>query len=783
MVIQAKELVKSKSISSTIGREEYVKESDPVTLHPMGDHSVLSKAVEEKRTIVRNARADLAKSLHQLGEHFVRSKEYDDAMKVFKESFEESCRAYGHNPKGSTLSEIVAKHNTVESEHGQKELEEIVSTLSSIGNVHSLREEHDEAMKCYTEMMSVRASFSNISRDLQTDVSSVSREIQDDKTKDSSSFECRDDDSESDTITEDVKALDDLFRSISFREGKKSGRTGAMSVAEDDTEKSSVGNDDTRDLDPFPGAEINRALEEYESFLNQYQEEDKDFYQSDYNLIRTQIERIGQDCEIQEEAKGNSDFLQKKMLYMTLIIYDRILSAQKSVATRLVSEENQDADKVKEASVAVAATMIRIGGLHYRLSNMEEELRMYKEALETYIKALGTSHPYVAGTRKNIGMVLAERCQYCEAMEEFQEARQIYASHNNGSNMSADVASALLCMGNVQDRQGEFDIALSMYSKALYIYRSLAEEAGWAESSAKDVTSTLKIIGLVYVKRSDLDSAMQCYKEAMNLITSIESSGVKSDSVDVASIRTRMGGIFYKKGQLDEAMEQYQKAYNIVTDALGTNLHADVSGILHYMGIVYQKQSLPKKALKCFKESLNISRTVLGPNNPLLSPTLVCMGNLHFTQKAYDQSMMFYKEAHRLYDEYSGSQHPQIAPTLKSIAMIHTKKGQYDEAMTIFHEILRSKCMTLGSCHPETANAYKCIANLHMKQGELRKALVHYNHALDIYQRSEGGEKHPEAQAIIKNIHLIHVSFEKKERRERGGERDQISCKRSRYLC
>jgi tetratricopeptide (TPR) repeat protein len=773
MVINAEVLVKS---SSTIGREEYEVKHNASVLHPMGDHTVLCKAVEEKRSIVRNARTDLAKSLHQLGEHFVRSKEYDDAMKVFKESFDESCRAYGHNPEQSKLSEIVANHNNIESENGQKELEEIVSTLSSIGNVHSLREEHDQAMKCYTEMMSVRASFSNISRDLQADASAISREIQE-----SSSCECRDDSESDDDINEDVKALDDLFRSISFRDRKNAIRKDPMSMV-DETDKSSAG-DNPRELDAFPGTEITVALEEYEVFLTGYQEDDTNFYKADYNLIKTQIEKIGQDCALQEEAKDNGAFLHKKMLYMTLIIYDRILAAQKSVATRLSTEEKTDLNEMKKASINVAATMIRIGGLHYRLSNMDEEVRMYNEALSTYIKALGTSHPYVAGTRKNIGMVLAERCQYTEAMEEFEKAKEIYTSHNNGSNMSSDVASALLCMGNVQDRQGEFDIALSMYSKALYIYRSLAEDTGWTESSAKDVTSTLKIIGMVYVKRADLDSAMQCYKEAMNLLSSIESSGVKSDSVDVASIRTRMGGILYKKGQYDDAMEQYQKAYSIVTDALGTNLHADVSGILHYMGIVHQKQSMPRKALKCFKESLNISRIVLGPDNPFLAPTLVCMGNLHFTRRSYDQSMIFYKEAYRLYDEHSGSNHPQISPTLKSIAMIHTKKGEYDQAMTIFHEILRSKCMALGSCHPETANAYKCIANLHMKQGELRKALVQYNHALDIYQRTEGGEKNPEAQAIIKNIHLIHASFENKERRERADERDQLSCKRSRYLC
>ena len=98
------------------------------------------------------------------------------------------------------------------------------------------------------------------------------------------------------------------------------------------------------------------------------------------------------------------------------------------------------------------------------------------------------------------------------------------------------MASALLCMGNVRSRGGEFDEALSLYSER--------------------VTSTLKIIGMVYARREDLPSAMRCFEEALSLLSSPATSPTSpptpttsSNGVGVAFILTRMGGVYYRRGR------------------------------------------------------------------------------------------------------------------------------------------------------------------------------------------------------------------------------------------
>ena len=382
---------------------------------------------------------------------------------------------------------------------------------------------------------------------------------------------------------------------------------------------------------------------------------------------------------------------------------------------------------------------------------------MYYEALSTYEDTLGNNHPYVAGTRKNIGMVLAERFDFDGAMEQFELAKDIYAQQKD-NHICGDVASAISCMGNVQYRRGDLDNALSLYSKALCIYRTLGEEVGWSQGNVINVTSTLKIIGMAYTKRSDWESAMKCYEEAMELLVSLK----MQKTVEAASLFTRMGGVFYRKHKYDEAMSHYKNAYKVTIKALGIKSHPDVASILHFIGIVHQKQSRLHEAMTCYQESIQIYRLTLGPDNPAKAATIVYIGSIHFSQKRYDDAMACYKEAQRLYETSYGQNHPQVGPTMKSIAMIHTRKGEYDEAMEIFQELLRRKCIILGSYHPDIAYAHKCIGNIHLRRGEMGDALRQYKHAYEIYQRSVG-DSHKETKAMEKNIASIRRNLMEKQ--------------------
>jgi tetratricopeptide (TPR) repeat protein len=751
-----------------------------------GDYQVLKAAIDERRESVRATRSDLASALDRLGEHHVRQKEYDAAMDAFTEALHEkrsilTCKSTGELSTVGHISTPNAFFNDavqvdISPELCDRAIDEINLTLRNMGNVHSLRGEQDEAMRYYTEVTNLRASKTagtgGADDAASTLLSGLGGAEEDNSTLMSE-------------INEDVKALDDMFRSISFRnqEISTSPLTGhrktskPLSATAENTHpsskrrKSEVGAGSVVSLESelfrrssslgLIGCERNEladALASYKSVLEMYKGPGLDLHKETFNSLALRVDLLAESLSRGDSSSSvNASYAMD--LELTLEIYQHVLSVQEEANCLLgASEPNQ------QACAHIASTLIRMGSIYYKLGNRLEELRMYTDAKDTYCKAFGEHHTCVAGARKNMGMVLAERGEYDQAMEQFELAKQIYVTAQEGNLVSRDVASAISCMGNVKNRIGELDGALERYTEALDIYKSILQDAvGVSEKAvaAKDVTATLKVIGMVHAKTGDLDLAMSFFSEAMTMLRSSGGDNIASGGETQASILTRMASIHVKKADLTQAMDHYREAYELTVQNRGTTNHQDVAGILHYIGGVLHKRGEYDDAMDCYQEAIRIYHSTLGPGNPIVAGTLVMVGSIHYKRRNLDSAMMFYREALRLNRDVYGLHHPDIAPILKSIGTILTKKGEYHEAYDVFRDVLSIKCTIHGTGHPEVASAYKSLGNVHYKLGELADAERQYRHALNIYRRTRG-EDH--ADTIGARTTIDHIRYWMKER-------------------
>ena len=581
-----------------------------------GDYAVLVQNVDQQRRVVHQARSGLASYLDRLGEHHVRNKEYDDAMDAFAESLHE---------KRSVLSQVLLSTPTVgnrsrcssedaffdvdsvkpeNQELRDQLIDDIVNTLRNMGNVHSLRGEQDEAMRYYSEVTSLRAA-----RAERRDTASVG------SGNDSAFWGDEDTSTLMSEINEDVKALDDLFRSISFRNGKLSDerelasmRSEPLSPSPEDKNRkrrrangglqseqriereifkrsSSLGSVDKSATSSLNETEAAEALDTYRTVLEAYTGENVDQHDENLNSLTLRADLIAdtlQKAKKTDSAKASSTRVDD--IKLALEVYTHSLAAQKEMSDSPI----QDADDEPQASANIASTMIRMGSLYYKLSNVDAELKMYREARSVYQQAFGENHPYVAGTRKNIGMVLAERGEYQESIEEFEKAQRIYLEVNEGNELCRDNASAISCMGNVKNRMGELDDALELYKNALRIYLALEKQqkvkgTDEAIQAMRDVTATLKIIGVVHAKKGNLDEAMNSYLEAIASLRTAKLDETSDGQETMASIMTRIAGIYLKKGDYEKARTYYEEAHDLTVELRGMN-HPDIASILHSIG-------------------------------------------------------------------------------------------------------------------------------------------------------------------------------------------------------
>lgn len=749
-----------------------------------GDYHVLQQGVDQHRESVQGSKMALAAALDRLGEHHVRHREYDNAMDAFTEALQEKRSILttilppsgrGDSPTDSDDGEDPSSlHSSVEDA-----IDELIQTLRSLGNVHSLRGEQDEAMRYFTEVTNLRASKA-ASRSDSGDDTTLFSGLNNTDNEDNSTMMSE--------INEDVKALDDMFRSISFRSRDagsfwSANRTKPLGSSNSNTSAAVVSNKRQKnevqpptgiqpvESEPFrrsssmgvkiSGNELSDAMDTYKSVLESYKGPRYEQHTDTYNSLALRVELLAETLQRPDSDVG-APGVYAPDLELAVEIYCQILSAQKE----MITEENRCDPKVCSN---VASTLIRMGSLYYKVGNRLEELRMYKEAKDVYCRAFGEQHSCVAGARKNIGMVLAERGEYEKASEEFEQARLIYLSVNDGNEMNREVASAISCMGNVKNRLGELDEALAQYMEALRIYRyiqghvqDLDKEA--LVASARDVTATLKVIGMVHAKKNDQETAMSFFSEAMNLLRSSGADHTPLGRETTSSVLTRMASIFVKRGELDKALDYYREAYDITVRNRGTTNHHEVAGILHYIGGVFHKRSEYDEAMECYQESIRIYHSTLGPGNSTVAGTLVMVGSIHYKRRNLDSAKMFYREALRLNREVYGLHHPDVAPILKSIGTILTKKGEYQEAYDVFRDVLSIKCTVHGTGHPEVAGAYKSLGNVHYKLGELADAERQYRHALSIYRRTRG-EDHPDTVAARTTIE--HIRYWMKERGQR----------------
>lgn len=751
---------------------------------------MLHTTVSEHRDSVRKARASLASSLDRLGEHHVRRKEYDAAMDAFTEALHEKRSIYANavaalNRSAGVDNTFFSSSSDESSQVHDEAIDEIIITLRNMGNVHSLRGEQDEAMRYYSEVTNLNAikTSNNVDVDDSSTLFSGIGGEEDNSTMMSE-------------INEDVKALDDMFRSISFRNNDNTSmwrkdKSLKSNVRSKETSfppsnkrrKSNFGQANApmwTEGEPFRRSssaafsgstnQIAEALETYKSVLDNFSGDTLEMYRETYNSLALRADLL-----TESTSRPDSPLEGKRGppvdLQLLLDIYQHILKAQKE------KEQALGAEPCLETSTQISSTLIRMGSVYYKLGNRLEELSMYKEAKDVYSRAFGENHAYVAGAKKNIGMVLAERGEYEEAMAQFDEARVIYLAANEESDSSRDVASAISCMGNVKNRTGDLVEALAHYMDALKIYKAIceisddpakAENTEKTTSSVLDVTATLKVIGMVHAKQGQLDTATRFFTEAMDLLRSSGIDDTTAGNETIASLLTRIASIHVKKGDLTEAMEHYRQAYELIIQAKGTTNHQDVAGILHYIGGILHKQSDYDEAMNCYQEAIRIYHSTLGPGNPTVAGTLVMVGSIHYKRRNLDSAMMFYREALRLNRDAYGLHHPDVAPILKSIGTILTKTGDFRGAYEVFRDVLSIKCTIYGTCHPEVASAYKSLGNVHYKLGELADAERQYRHALSIYRRARGNE-HPETVAARTTIeHIRYWMKEKGLRRSEG---------------
>ncbi|MEH2371174.1 tetratricopeptide repeat protein [Nostoc sp.] len=281
----------------------------------------------------------------------------------------------------------------------------------------------------------------------------------------------------------------------------------------------------------------------------------------------------------------------------------------------------------------------------------------------------------------------------------------------NDSSVNEKIAVAYHQLGNVAQKQRQFDVAVDYYNKALKIY----EDAGDLYSAADEYHQ----LGMVAEEQRQFDVAVDYYNKALK---------IKEDAGDLYSAAKKyhhLGIVAEKQRQFDVAVDYYNKALKIYEDAGDLYSAADD---YHHLGIVAEEQQQFDVAVDYYNKALKIKEDA--GDFYSAAREYHQLGNVAQKQRQFDVAVDYYNKALKIYED-AGDLY-SAADEYHQLGMVAEEQRQFDVAVDYYNKALKIK-EDAGDLY-SAAREYHHLGIVAQEQRQFDVAVDYYNKALKIYE-------------------------------------------------
>ncbi|MGB3861400.1 MAG: CHAT domain-containing tetratricopeptide repeat protein [Candidatus Aminicenantaceae bacterium] len=307
----------------------------------------------------------------------------------------------------------------------------------------------------------------------------------------------------------------------------------------------------------------------------------------------------------------------------------------------------------------------------------------------------------------------------------FERAISIRA-HMLGSE-HLEIATSLVNIANILNRNGQWPDAKSYYERALAIYEKTLEP------SHED-------IGLLLGKLGATTSNMGAYAEAIPILERSVSTLEKTlgaKHIKVANSLTNLGITHFKMAEHTVALQYLDRALAIKEKTLGLE-HPKLANDLKILGVVYTETRSYEKAHMLFERSLAIRKKNFGPDHISVADIYNSLGILSRRSGKPDEARSYYKQSLAIIEKTLGPDHQQTVPTLINLGVLSKALGDYSDAKSFMERALSIQEKTLNPEHPWIAGNLTNLGGLLRDMGDYIGAIQCFERALIIREKIHG---------------------------------------------
>jgi tetratricopeptide (TPR) repeat protein len=314
-----------------------------------------------------------------------------------------------------------------------------------------------------------------------------------------------------------------------------------------------------------------------------------------------------------------------------------------------------------------------------------------------------------------------------------------------GESCSADAANLLNDLAEVESERQNAGAAFSSARRAQEIEDRLAGQFR-GELAARIRARTLKLIGEAQQVQGEYQDAGTSLKGALEIVE----AEFGDDSIEAANASNDLAVVYKYWGQFDEGLRLYKRALPTVIAHYGEDsleaatLYHNIGGILHSAGD-------PLSAEQPGKKAWDISRRLLGEDDPRVQMDAVAYAAILDGLQRYEESETIYRAALPILEEHFGSEHYEVAAVMHNLAAVLCMRGERREAEHLYRMCLAIQEKVLGHDHPEVTLTCNNLGNLLNSEGRHSEAIPLVQKAVTILQKRLQ-EDHPHLSRALANL-------------------------------
>jgi serine/threonine-protein kinase len=326
-----------------------------------------------------------------------------------------------------------------------------------------------------------------------------------------------------------------------------------------------------------------------------------------------------------------------------------------------------------------------LGGVHRKLGNLDQADELLRASLQTRRARLGEQHHLVAESLVDLALLRSEQARLDEAEKLAREALALSRrTHPPGH---PAIATAVEALAAVQEDRGLYDDAIKTLDEAVRL-RSLPGVA------PADLAGALLQLGNVHFYAGHYPQAEELNKRVLEMHREIY--GTRHPLV--AGDLVNLGAIQQDTGHYPEAEKYHREALQI-TEAFYGSDHPKTAAGLTLVGraLVFQKRL--EEAETLLTRALAIRERVYGPEHPQVASTVNELGNIAIARQQYDQAEARFRRIVAIYRKAYSGKHYLIGIGLANLASVYMNRKSFAQAEPLFREALAMYALTLPPGH------------------------------------------------------------------------------------